>query len=166
MFVLVGFPGMTLFLLGSLTYLRDLLSFWVQTAHPANSAGPLSALAALAQLEGGRVAGGLLLAGLLLYVALVYAVVHVGPREPTLWRGRDVRRWWQIGSVLWSVLALLLAFTTLTLWPTAFPRVYAPRGATVIDGWGGALFLGTVVLSLFMYPLVPVVLLHQRHTDR
>jgi hypothetical protein len=163
--VLVAFPGMTLFLLGSLTYLRDLLSFWVVTAHAADSAGLLGAVAALVQLDGGRVAGGLLLAGLLLNVARVYAKIHVGPREPTLWRGRDMRGWWQIGSILWSVFALLLAFTTLTLWLHAFPTVYHPSGTTVIDGWGGAVFLVVVVLSLFVWPLFPVAFLRQVNTD-
>ncbi len=172
MFVLVAFPGTTLFLLGSLTYLRDLLSYWMKTAHPADSPSLVGAGATLAQLYGGRVAGGLLLAGLLLTVACVYAKVSVGPREPTLWRGHDVRGWWQIGSVLWSVLALMLTFTTLTLWPHAFPTVYTPSGTTVIDGWGGALFLAAVVLSLFAWPLFPVIFLRQpnadrqRHTDR
>jgi hypothetical protein len=110
--------------------------------------------------------------GLLFTVAYVYAKVSVGPREPTLWRGHDVRWWWQMGSVLWSVLALFLAFTTLTLWPHAFPTVYIPSGATVIDGWGGALFLAAVVLSPFAWPLFPVIFLRQpnadrqRHTDR
>ena len=57
-----------------------------------------------------------------------YAKVLSGPREPTLWRGHDVRGWWQIGSVLWSVLALMLTFTTLSpVGHTLFPTVYTPQ---------------------------------------
>jgi hypothetical protein len=157
---LVSLPWMVLLLFGSLSSLRALLSIWVT----GDGSGLGDTVARFVLREGGQIAAGLLLAALLLYVGLVNAMIPVGPRQPTRWRRYDLRPWWRIGSLLWSALALLLAFALYTFWPATFLFLFTFGGMMALEDWRGILILVAAVLALVTVPLFPVAFLRQHDT--